>query len=78
MILPTKDITIEQALITAGADIIMELTKPVSVSELWLNVRETPSIKTYERFILALDMLHILGVVIFRDGKLVKQNPQSH
>jgi hypothetical protein len=63
MILPTKHITTNQALIGAGAIILQELRRPISVSSLWEIVREAASVGTYERFVLALDMLHIVGAV---------------
>lgn len=63
MILPTKHIPTNQALIGAGAIILQELRGPVSVSTLWEVVREAASVGTYERFVLALDMLHIVGAI---------------
>ncbi len=63
MILPTKHIPTNQALIGAGAVILQELRTPKSVSALWEVVREVSSIENYERFVLTLDMLYIIGVV---------------
>lgn len=63
MILPTKHIPTNHALIGAGAVILKELRKPISVSTLWEVVREVSCVGTYERFVLALDMLHILGTI---------------
>lgn len=63
MILPTKHISAYQALIGAGAIILQELQKPMAISSLWKNVRTVSSIGNYERFILTLDMLYIMGAL---------------
>jgi len=63
MILPSKHITANQCLIGAGAIVLQELHSPISVSTLWENVRQVPSIGNFERFILTLVMLHIIGAI---------------
>ncbi len=70
MILPTKHITTNQALIGAGAVILKELKQPTSVSILWETVRSFSTIGTYERFVLTLDMLHILGVIELKNNMI--------
>lgn len=72
MILPTKHIPTNHALVDAGAVILQELRKPISVSTLWKVVREVSSVGTYERFVLALDMLHIVGAVHL-DNNMIKR-----
>lgn len=69
MILPTKYIPTNQALIGAGAIILSELNrKPVNVSTLWEIVRDTSSIGNYERFILTLNMLYIIGSIELKNN----------
>lgn len=63
MILPTKHIPANQTLLGAGAVILKELKSPVSISTLWEIVREASAIGNYERFVLVLDMLHIIGAI---------------
>ncbi len=63
MILPTKHVPANESLIGVGAIILQEIRKPISVSMLWKIIREDESVGTYERFILTLDMLHILGII---------------
>ena len=72
MILPTKHIPTNHALIGAGAVILQELRRPISVSTLWGVIRETSSVGTYERFVLTLDMLHIVGA-IHLDNNIIKR-----
>ncbi len=72
MILPTKHVPANESLIGVGAVILQEIRKPISVSMLWKIIREDKSVGTYERFILTLDMLHILGI-IFLDNNMIKR-----
>ena len=76
MILPTKHLRPERALITIGADMLVKLKRPATVSRLWDDVRkdrasgyDQASI-TYDWFVLALDMLFIMGAVTYERGVL--------
>lgn len=77
MILPTKHISANQALIGTGAIILQELHKPVSVSTLWRVVREVPPIGNYERFVLTLVMLHIIGAIELNNSKISRVENDS-
>ncbi len=74
MILPTKHIAQERALLTVGAKILGCLDQATTVSSLWDQVsRESPSkyttaILRYEYFVLALDLLFLLGAVQLVNG----------
>lgn len=72
MILPSKHISQEQSLIGVGAVLLTEIGGPQSVTSLWEAVREHPSIGTFERFVLALDMLHIVGAIALQDGLIAR------
>jgi hypothetical protein len=72
MILPTKYIPVRQSLLGTGAVILSNINKPITVSSLWEKVREIPEIKTFERFIMSLDLLYILGAIRIREGLLEK------
>ena len=71
MIHPTKHIPVELTLLGVGAVIITELSRPRTVSNLWTAVRDQKTVGTFERFVLALTMLHSLGAVTY-EGGLVK------
>ena len=73
MILPTKHIPQDQALIGIGASLLTHLTKPHTVTSLWEKVRMDSNVGTYERFILGLDLLHILGMITLQNGILTRQ-----
>ncbi len=70
MILPTKYITTENSLLGLGALILTRLDKPVTVSSLWEEMRNSPQIATYERFTLCLDFLYMVNALEYDEGKL--------
>lgn len=78
MILPTKHVRADRALIGIGAEILGLLGRPTTVSALWDSVRRkraafSPSSPiAYEWFILALDLLYIMGAIELDRG-LIKR-----
>jgi hypothetical protein len=52
MILPTKHIAQNEALLGVGATILARLTAPRTVSSLWDELRTEPNVGTFERFVL--------------------------
>ena len=81
MILPTKHIRPERALLTVGADILACLKEPMTVSRAWDEVRRQRGEAVdsapinYDWFILALDLLFIVKAVRFENGVLRKGSP---
>ena len=75
MILPSKHISEDQALIGVGAVVLRHLERPQTVTSLWDKVRDDRSVGTYERFVLALDLLHITGVVNLTQGMIQREAP---
>lgn len=74
MILPTKHIHEENALIGVGATLLRFMGQPTTVSSLWDRVRHEPNVGTFERFALATNLLFLIGAVDLRDGLLVRGN----
>ncbi len=74
MILPSKHISEDQALLGVGAVLLGELRNPQTVTSLWEKVRTHRSVGTFERFVLALDMLHITGIVLLSDGLIARES----
>jgi hypothetical protein len=76
MILPTKHLHADRALLTIGARILQALDTPRTVSSLWDDCRERWFARdakiTYEWFILALDLLFILRAIHEEYGLIVK------
>lgn len=72
MILPTKGISPQRALVTLGADILGLLPQPKTVSRLWDDFRKTKpeGSVTFDWFVLSLDLLFLMGVVEFDSGRV--------
>lgn len=81
MILPTKHIMPDRALLSVGADILRLIGEPKTVSSLWDAIRRQrantamSSPIDYEWFILALDFLYIIGAVDYKRGLVEAQTP---
>lgn len=81
MILPSKHLPQERALLTVGAELLTCLHQPMTVSALWQKVAQPhkgdePSVNgwpiSFDWFVLALDLLYTLGAVHLREGILVR------
>lgn len=73
MILPTKHLPQERALLTVGAALLAHLEHPLTVSGLWQRIADaTVAAPSFDWFVLALDLLYTLGAVELRDGLLVR------
>jgi len=78
MILPTKHIRPDRALLAVGGDILVSLSEPMTVSRLWDDVRSSrgnvgePSPINYDWFVLAVDLLFMIGAIELDRGLLRK------
>lgn len=76
MILPTKGVEPERALLTVGAELLHLLDEPKTVSRVWADLRreraesESDAVLTYDWFVLALDLLYTLGAIDLNRGRL--------
>jgi hypothetical protein len=69
MILPDKSVTLSNSLIGLGSQIIIELSSPQTVSSLWEKARKKYlEIRTFERFVLTLDLLYAMGLIDLEKG----------
>lgn len=82
MILPTKHLRPERALLTIGADLLRSLREPMTVSRLWDEIRTSRSSAdgpfapiNYDWFVLALDLLYMMGAIEFESGLVQKAAP---
>jgi len=78
MILPTKHIRPDRALLAVGADVLACLREPMTVSRLWDEIRSARSHRAvsapinYDWFVLTLDLLFIIEAVRFDRGLIQK------
>lgn len=81
MILPTKHIRPDRALIGVGAEVLGVLEQPMTMSKLWDEIRSRRSahmsnpVIDYRWFVLALDLLYTIGAVDFKGGLISKAKP---
>lgn len=75
MILPSKHLPQDRALLTVGADVLAFLVYPKTVSALWeeLNMQGAglaamPQRISYDWFLLALDFLYLIGAIELESG----------
>lgn len=71
MILPNKHVGLSGSILGVGAILLKELTEGLTISMLWESVREKPEIRTFEIFVLSLDMLFALELVAYDKRGLV-------
>lgn len=82
MILPSKHLHPDRALLTVGARILERLESPRTVSSLWEELRPVnnrpgqhapPPTLTYDWFVLALDLLYTVGAVDLKRGLVSRE-----
>lgn len=75
MILPTKGIGPDKALLSVGAIILRDLDEPKTVSRLWADLRRVekgPPDLTFDWFVLALDLLYLMGTLDYLGGRVMR------
>ena len=75
MILPSKHIPETQSFLGVGAVVLQHLEQPETVTSLWNKVRHERVVGTFERFVVALDLLYIIGIVVFSKGLIRRLAP---
>lgn len=79
MILPSKHLSQNRALLTVGATILRQLSGPTTVSTLWEQVSRSSSDESssspprYDAFVLALDLLFLVGAIELSEGLLARR-----
>lgn len=83
MILPTKHIRPDRALIGVGSEVLALLQEPKTASRLWDEFRaarnSSPGMApvTYDWFILSVNFLFMIGAVDV-DGALIRRQTRPH
>jgi hypothetical protein len=79
MILPTKRLHQNRALLAVGAEVLRQLDEPRTVSRLWDQMerayrgRAASPTLTYDWFVLSLDLLFALNAISLNQGLITKQ-----
>ena len=81
MILPTKHLRPDRALLAIGGDLLVSLREPMTVSRLWDDFRSKrgdagePAPINYDWFVLALDLLFMISAIELDRGLLRRSAP---
>lgn len=73
MILPTKGIAPDRALISVGARVLQLLSEPKTVSRMWDEFRKAePPVSgiSFDWFVLSLDLLFAIGAIDLERGRI--------
>jgi hypothetical protein len=81
MILPSKHLPEDRALLTVGGHVLAFLARPKTVSALWEELNRSagsagatlPRRITYDWFLLALDLLYVLGTIELENGLVARR-----
>jgi hypothetical protein len=71
---PTKHVSEHTSLLGLAGRVLSELRDPCTVSELWRRVRARRDPVTFARFVLALDLLHLIGVASLEHGLVTRDS----
>lgn len=81
MILPSKHLSQDRALLTVGARLLGCLSAPMTVSALWEIVSKpdkldepAKSALRFDAYVLTLDLLFLMGAIELRNGLLIRSN----
>ncbi len=72
MILPSKHLPQENALLSIGAELLKNLSRPKTVSAVWEQVRQSVQV-SYDWFVLALDLLYAIDAIEIHEGLLIRR-----
>jgi hypothetical protein len=59
-------------LLGASAVVLAQLGYPKTVTATWERLRSDPAIRTFDRFVMALDLLFLMGLLELNDGLLTR------
>ena len=72
MILPTKNIKLQYSLINCGAIILDSLYEEGTVSSVWEKASREEPLINYDKFVLAMDFLYMIGAIKYENGLIVR------
>ena len=72
MIMPNKNITVRYSLLHCGALVLTELKNADTASSLREKTKKHEELSSYDKFVLTLDYLFVIGAIAFRDGLVVR------
>lgn len=77
MIIPNKSYILRYSILGASLKLISNLENSQTISSLWEKVRNYEEVNTFEKYILSLDFLYMIGLINFDMG-LITLNTSSN
>ena len=80
MILPSRNIAPERALLTIAGTVFQRLSEPATVSRIWDDLRSEYQRKpiSYSWFVLAVDLLFVMDLVWFDQDGLLRRSERRN
>lgn len=78
VILPSKGVRLSDSLLNTGAVLLRTIKSGQTVTEIWDAARPRPEVRTFERFVMGMDLLFILGAVRLEDGLIVRSGGHAY
>jgi len=81
MILPSKQLPTDRSLLLVGAEVLIALHEPKTISRVWTDLRADRANRlganplTFDWFVLALDLLFAINAVVLERGRIRKATP---
>jgi hypothetical protein len=72
MIMPSKYLKEDEALVGVGGILLQSIGGRRNISNLWEDIKINHALATFERFILALDFLFLLGLIDIKDNEIIR------
>jgi hypothetical protein len=72
MILPTKNIKMQYSLLGCGAIILEKLIDRDTVSAVWEKVSVEDALLNYDKFVLTMDFLFMIGAIEYSNNLIVR------
>lgn len=72
MIMPSKYLREDEALIGVSAELLKLIGENSNLSMLWETAKKNNAVGNFERFILSLDLLYLMGLIDFYNNKIIR------
>ena len=72
MILPGKHIKLSRSILNVSSVLIQNIDNRQSIATLYNKTISNPNIRTYEIFIMGLDLLFIFGLITLDDDRILR------
>ena len=72
MIFPTKNLNVENSIVGIGSILLKNISQEETVSSLWEKCKLIPEVSSYEKFVISMDFLFLVGLIDFNKNGLIQ------